>query len=857
MSSACGSRAPRAATARGPGAAPRLALRPGGPLVASAARRGAPAFGGRARLAAPMRAAAEDAKASSSSSSSPPSSVKTKPPASAWLGLSSLPLESPLPSWYGSPPRAPPSGRRAGVLLHPSSLPGRYGAGEIGEEAVRWVRWLAAAGQTVWQVLPLCPPEVKYWSPYSSPDALAGNPLLLPLDGLVELGLVTPEEADAVAEGVRARGAEVEVELAAQQAEEDALERARHEEFARKKKQEEEEAKGNGNGKDEDEKAGAEAGAEGAAARDEGSGAVVESLEAEIEAEVVGPEVLAADASASLAGLEAELGPAGPIVPTSSSSSSPSLPSSLSELEERARAWLQDAEETLRRGVARSEAAAAALRRDVVEPVAKAAAELSERAKALSVAEKAAARVASVASAAAKVRESVAAAVDAATRGAGASSASAALTAPWKAIYEVKTPVLELAARRLLALPGKRAEVEAWAASEAPWAPASAEFAALCAEPSLQGKDWWTWPEGLRKRDAAALAAWRAEPGRAEAVAVQLALQYLFEHFWSRVRAEASSLGVSIVGDAPIYVGAHSADVWASPQLFELDPDSYEPARVSGVPPDAFSETGQLWGSPLYRWTEHERTGYAWWRDRLARCAALYDETRIDHFRAFAGYWAVDAAAETAMGGEWLKGPGAGPLLARARGSASEDAEDASSPRPALSILAEDLGVITPDVVALRRSLGAPGMSVLQFAFGGGADNIYLPHNIREDSFVYSGTHDNDTTAGWWATLDARARAHAAAYLGGLAADAAPADATRAVLRAVYASAGRTAVVPAQDLFALGSDARMNVPGKAGGNWRWRLGHDDDDVWKALQAKTQETYQQAKLYGRLPEKKDE
>ncbi|KAI8473849.1 MAG: glycoside hydrolase superfamily [Monoraphidium minutum] len=375
-----------------------------------------------------------------------------------------------MPDWAAK-------GRRAGVILHPTSLPGPYGVGELGSEAFAFLDWLADAGMQCWQVLPLVPPDPEYFSPYSGLDANCGNPLLISLDALITEGLLEPSDAPS---GLKADG---DVDFAA--------------------------------------------------------------------------------------------------------------------------------------------------------------------------------------------------------------------------VAAAKLPLLSKAAAALLSQPRFASLRDAMARFRAanPWIEDSALFDALRRTPELEGLEWWAWPEPLRLRQAGALKA--AVKEHAAEMDEFVAVQFLFDRQWRAVKAYANSLGILVVGDMPIYVGGQSADVWAHRHLFELDEKTCDPREVSGVPPDAFSETGQLWGSPLYRWPAHEAEGYAWWAARLARAFSLYDETRIDHFRAFAGYWSVEATEETAMNGCW-------------------------------------------------EAIGAPGMVVLQFAWGGGPFNVHLPHMHYDNSFCYPGTHDNETSVGWY-----------------------------------------------------------------------------------------------------------
>ena len=347
-----------------------------------------------------------------------------------------------------------------------------------------------------------------------------------------------------------------------------------------------------------------------------------------------------------------------------------------------------------------------------------------------------------------------------------------------------------------------RGAFEAYAEREAAWLDDYALFTAL--KDAHGGAAWTAWPAPLAGRDPDALA--EARRAHAEAVDRERFDQFVAWRQWAAVRERCRAAGVEVLGDLPIYVALDSADVWADRDLFDLD-DEGRPHEVSGVPPDYFSETGQLWGNPLYRWDRMAQRGYDWWRRRLRRTLALVDRVRLDHFRAFEAYWAVPAGDETAVNGRWREGPG----------DALLDALEVSFGRP-LSIVAEDLGLITDPVRALIRGHDLPGMAVLQFAFGGDAENTYLPHNHRRRQVAYTGTHDNDTTAGWWAAASPEVREHVARYLG-------PSEEPphRRLVRAAWASVADLAVAPVQDLLGLGSEARMNTPGEGTGNWAWRM----------------------------------
>lgn len=515
-----------------------------------------------------------------------------------------------LDSNYSNDTAASPKNRRAGVILHPTSLPGPYGIGEIGKEAFKFVDWVASTGMQMWQVLPLVPPETQFWSPYAGVDALCGSTLLIGIDELIEEGL---------------------------------------------------------------------------------------------------------------------------------------LPR-------------------------------------------------SSKPKKVPVG-----------------------------------------TVDYKQVQATKDPLLKKAADNLLngsKFSSLRKEMDAFR-SENPWVEDSALFYCLITFPAdTRNQGWWFWPEPIRKREPAALAA--ATQLHKDDIERFIALQFLFDRQWKAVKAYADSKSVKVVGDMPIYVGGQSADVWAHQELFELTP-SGAPANVSGVPPDAFSETGQLWGSPLYDWPAHEREGYRWWAQRLGRSFQLYDETRIDHFRGFAGYWSVDAKAETAMGGAWKKGPGLGLFK-----SLSNQLGD-------VPIIAEDLGVITTDVNELRKAIGAPGMVVLQFAWGSGATNTHIPHNHYENSVCYPGTHDNETAVGWWKDSATPAeKAYIKKYL-----NVSGRDIAGDFMRESFKSVSRTSIVMLQDIMRLDNSARMNFPGTTTNNWGWRVG--SGNVWSKLSKQAEEIKQWLQDYDRTAE----
>jgi 4-alpha-glucanotransferase len=340
---------------------------------------------------------------------------------------------------------------------------------------------------------------------------------------------------------------------------------------------------------------------------------------------------------------------------------------------------------------------------------------------------------------------------------------------------------------------------------EAYWLDDYAFFRAL--KDHFGGKPWWEWPATERDHRRALKSPLLAKLA-AEMDAYRFG-QYLFFGQWAQMRVAAKNRGVSIIGDLPIFVAGDSADAWAAPHLFELDPKTLQPVAVAGVPPDYFSADGQMWGNPLYDWAAHKAEGYAWWCARLRASLEACDIVRIDHFRGFDEYWRIPLPAENARKGEWKPGPGLD--LFRAFRGILPDAR----------IIAEDLGVLTDSVNRLRADTGLPGMLVLQFAWGGDAKNTYLPHNAPRNAVIYPGTHDNDTTTGWYRAASEAERDHVRRYL-----RVSGQDIAWDFIRASYASPARLAVVPLQDLFSFGSEARFNTPGVAAGNWRWRVRAD-------------------------------
>lgn len=323
----------------------------------------------------------------------------------------------------------------------------------------------------------------------------------------------------------------------------------------------------------------------------------------------------------------------------------------------------------------------------------------------------------------------------------------------------------------------------------------------------FRGHPWHSWPVPLRDRDPRALAC--AEAEHQHALQEIRFLQYVFACQWRDLREHARIKGVRLIGDLPIYVTYDSTDVWAAPSNFQLDANK-KPTHVAGVPPDYFSRTGQLWGNPLYRWSELKRREFSWWIDRLRPALDRFDLLRIDHFRGLVGYWQVPAGARTARRGRWRKAPAAA-FLDRVRREF-----------PDLPFIAEDLGTITQDVIEIRERYGLPGMKVLQFAFGeGDPDHPFLPHTYEGRCAAYTGTHDNNTLRGWFEDeIDSTTRKRVLTYLGP---GTESSDVVTQLIRLLLDSPADLAILPAQDLLGLGSEARMNFPGTRRGNWRWRL----------------------------------
>ena len=379
----------------------------------------------------------------------------------------------------------------------------------------------------------------------------------------------------------------------------------------------------------------------------------------------------------------------------------------------------------------------------------------------------------------------------------------------------------------------QRTAVAEFCAANAYWLEDFALFMALKNHHAAQGGGVWnSWPADLAQRDPQALAHWSTD--LEDEVTLYKYLQFLFFTQWLALKQYANERGIQIVGDLPIFVAFDSADVWANQDLFYLNPDG-SPAVVAGVPPDYFSATGQRWGNPLYRWERMRANGYAWWARRLQMAFTQADVVRIDHFRGFAGYWEIPATEPTAVIGQWVNGPGADFFRAM------------ENSLGALPLIAEDLGVITPEVEALRDEFDFPGMKILQFAFGGERNSKFLPHTFTHNCVVYTGTHDNETALGWYRNCTEQERDHVRRYMG-----VSGEDIGWDLIRLAYASVANTAVCTLQDLMKLGNEARMNFPGRASGNWQWRYTPQmlTGEITRRLRELTE-------LYGRLPAVEEE
>jgi 4-alpha-glucanotransferase len=383
-----------------------------------------------------------------------------------------------------------------------------------------------------------------------------------------------------------------------------------------------------------------------------------------------------------------------------------------------------------------------------------------------------------------------------------------------------------------------RRRLEDFNERESAWLDDFALFEAL--KRTHGGREWTKWEAGVRQRRPESLE--RARKDLADDIAFAKATQWAFDEQWSAFRAYCNDRGVGLIGDMPIFVAHDSADVWQHRELFDLDEDGL-PRNIAGVPPDYFSATGQRWGNPLYRWNTIAKSGWRWWVDRFRTMARRFDAIRIDHFIGFVRYWRIPAHEPTAVAGKWMRGPG------RALFDAVDEALGGLPP-----LIAEDLGAVTPKVTRLRKALGLPGIRLVQFAFGTDPQGpTFLPHNHDRNAVVYTGTHDNDTSVGWFVdpggtAASTRTREEADAerhrvltYMGRDHGE--PVDVALEMMRLAMASPARTCIIPMQDVLGLGSESRMNRPGIATGNWRWRMGaHAIDDTTIRKLVDLTETY---------------
>lgn len=397
-------------------------------------------------------------------------------------------------------------------------------------------------------------------------------------------------------------------------------------------------------------------------------------------------------------------------------------------------------------------------------------------------------------------------------------------TVDYGKLYENRLPLLKRAFQRFT----PDAAFSAFCDENASWLPDYALFMAL--KNAGDDRSWETWDNALRNRDDAAMDAARAT--HADTVRFYEFVQFLFYRQWHALKTYANQNGISIIGDLPIYVAYDSADVWSEPQQFQLD-EAKLPKKVAGVPPDAFSEDGQLWGNPLYDWKQMKADGYDWWIRRMRHALKTYDVVRIDHFRAFAAYYAIPYGDETAKGGKWVKGPEMALFNAFEKALGDQ-----------LPIIAEDLGLMTPDVIKLLKNSGFPGMKVLQFAFDPKEESDYLPHNYTERCVVYTGTHDNDTILGWTETADETEVKHARRYMHVDDAE----GFNWAMMRTAMMSVADICILMMQDILGLGSEARINTPSTLGGNWQWRIDGGCINDWLAGIIR-----ENTALYFRLPQ----
>lgn len=402
----------------------------------------------------------------------------------------------------------------------------------------------------------------------------------------------------------------------------------------------------------------------------------------------------------------------------------------------------------------------------------------------------------------------------------------------YEKLYKNRFPLLRKAYERSGI--EKTEDFQAFLKENADWLP---DYALFMGIKNLEnGVSWLEWPEAIRLREKKALEEYR-EKVQADVLFYEF-LQYNFYRQWYELKAYANKKGVQIIGDIPIYCALDSADAWSHPELFQFDENKI-PVAVAGCPPDAFSADGQLWGNPLYRWDYHELTGFAWWRERIDRCLKLYDVVRIDHFRGFDEYYSIPYGSVNAVRGKWMPGPGMKLFRTLKQNPAVTEK----------SIIAEDLGFMTPTVVQLVKDSGFPNMKVIEFAFDSREDSDYLPHNYSPNSVVYTGTHDNQTLAAWFKDELAGDDRQLAIDYTGLDPKKTE-EIPWAFIRMALSSVSETAVIPMQDYLGLGAEARMNHPSTLGGNWCWRLkeGQFSEALAKKIRHYTE-------IFGRAPRRK--
>ncbi len=399
-------------------------------------------------------------------------------------------------------------------------------------------------------------------------------------------------------------------------------------------------------------------------------------------------------------------------------------------------------------------------------------------------------------------------------------------------LVQTKTPLLKKACENFQAnaTPLQQTEFAGFCDSKAYWLDDFALFMAL--KDAHEGKSWHLWEPKFAKREPEAMD--RARQEMTNQIYYHKFVQFEFFRQWSQVKTYANMSGIQIIGDIPIYVAHDSADVWSNPNIFCLDEHTGEAALMAGVPPDYFSATGQLWGNPVYNWEELQNQDFKWWLGRFEAMLDYVDVIRIDHFRGFETYWAVRKGEQTAVNGEWIKAPG------------EQLFEAIKQKLGKLPVMAEDLGDITPDVIALRDKFEFPGMKILQFAFSADAGNPFLPFNYERNCIVYTGTHDNDTTVGWFNQASDYEKQNLSLYLGCLSSEGIHWD----LIRLALSSVANQAIIPLQDILGLDTQARMNFPSKAEGNWDWR--YQADALTKELSDRLRVL---TTLYGRAPQQK--